>query len=161
MTDGGGIAPLLKTLLHYYCAAFFMRRDLSKEGVRLCDDPVLQSQWDDPAEKPPGTERQGPTHKWNKPALQLANGGIAHMTPDSIAFNMCIPEKAFMRFNLSNDGSPATIIALFLARTIDALHPNAALRRSSKAWRRWTACRRAKHVAFAGWRRCRGASLLL
>ena len=49
------------------------------------------------------------------------------MTPDSITFNMRIPEKAFMRFNLSNDGSPATIVALLLARTIDALHPNAAL----------------------------------
>lgn len=89
MTDGGGIAPLLKTLLHYYCSAFY-EADLAEDGVRLCDDPVLQTEWDDPAEKPIGTERQGLTLKRNKPALQLANGGIAHMTPDSIAFNMRI-----------------------------------------------------------------------
>ena len=29
-----------------------------------------------------------------------------------------------MRFNLSNDGSPGTIISLFLARAIDSLHPD-------------------------------------
>ena len=126
MTDGGGIAPLLKTLMHYYCSAFY-EADLSEDGVRLCDDPVPQEEWDDPAEKPLGTERQGLTLKWNKPAFQVAKAGIARMTPDSITFNMRIPEKAFMRFNLSNDGSPATIVALLLARTIDALHPNAAL----------------------------------
>ena len=27
-----------------------------------------------------------------------------------------------MRFNISNDGSPATVVALFLARAIDELH---------------------------------------
>ena len=32
-----------------------------------------------------------------------------------------------MRFNISNDGSPATIVALLLARAIDALHPDAGL----------------------------------
>ena len=32
-----------------------------------------------------------------------------------------------MRFNISNDGSPATIVALLLARTIDALHNEAPL----------------------------------
>ena len=32
-----------------------------------------------------------------------------------------------MRFNISNDGSPATIAALLLARTIDGLHPGADL----------------------------------
>ena len=112
--------------MHYYCSAFY-EADLSEDGVRLCDDPVPQEEWDDPAEKPLGTERQGLTLKWNKPAFQVAKAGIARMTPDSITFNMRIPEKAFMRFNLSNDGSPATIVALLLARTIDALHPNAAL----------------------------------
>ena len=30
-----------------------------------------------------------------------------------------------MRFNISNDGSPATIAALFLARALDELHPTA------------------------------------
>ena len=32
-----------------------------------------------------------------------------------------------MRFNFSNDGSPATIVSLLLARSIDELHPNSLL----------------------------------
>ena len=126
MTDGGGIAPLLKTLLHYYCSSFY-ETGLSEEGVRLCNDPVPQQEWDDPAAKPLGTGRKRMACKWSYPAFQLEDAGIAHMVPDSIAFTIRIPEEAFMRFNISNDGSPATIAALFLARAIDALHPAAAL----------------------------------
>ena len=126
MADGGGIDPLLKTLLHYYCSSFY-ETELSEEGIRLCNDPVPQQEWDDPAVKPLGAERKGMAYKWSNPAFQLENAGIIHMLPDSIAFNMRIPEKKFMRFNLSNDGSPATIVALLLARTIDALHPAAEL----------------------------------
>ena len=126
MTDGGGIAPLLKTLLHYYCASFY-ETGLSEEGIRLSGDPVPQLEWDDPAAKPLGTVRKGMARKWSDPALQLEGAGIARMIPDSISFNMRIPEEAFMRFNISNDGSPATIVALFLARAIAELHPAAAL----------------------------------
>ncbi len=126
MSDGGGFAPLLKTFLYYYCSSFY-ETELSAEGIRLCDDPVLQPEWDDPAAKPLGAGRKGMARKWSSPAFQLQDAGIAHIIPDSISFNMRIPEEAFMRFNISNDGSPATIVALFLARTIDALHPAAAL----------------------------------
>lgn len=126
LTDGGGISPLLKTLLHYYCSAFY-ETGLSEEGIRFCSDPVPQQEWDDPAIMPLEAERRGLASKWSKPAFQIGNAGIARLTPDSITFNMRIPEKAFMRFNISNDGSPATIVALLLARTIAALHPDAAL----------------------------------
>ncbi len=125
MTDGGGLAPLIKTLLHYYCAAFY-ETVLSEEGIWLCDDPVLPEEVEDPAVRPLGQERRGLVRKWDKPAFQLDNAGIARMTSEGTVFNMRIPEKVFMRFNLSNDGSPATIVALLLARTIDALHPGAA-----------------------------------
>ena len=65
--------------------------------------------------------------KWHQPAFQLEGAGIIHPIEDGIVYNMRIPEDAFMRFNISNDGSPATIVALLLARAIDALHPDAPL----------------------------------
>lgn len=123
MTDGGGIYPLVKTLLYYYCS-FYYGAAFSREGIRLSGDPVPQTEWDDPARIPLGTERQGLVDKWDRPALQLLDAGIAHPVPDSVVYNMRIPEKDFMRFNFSNDGSPAVIVALLLARAIDALHPN-------------------------------------
>lgn len=126
LTDGGGIYPLVKTLLYYYCSAFY-ETALSTEGIRLCGDAVSPAEWEDPAAVPLKGGRHGLSSKWNQRALQLADAGIARLIPDSIVYIVRIPEKAFMRFNLSNDGSPATIIALLLARAIDALHPDAAL----------------------------------
>ena len=65
--------------------------------------------------------------KWNQPAFQIEDGGIVRLIPDSFVYNIRIPEKEFMRFSISNDGSPATIVALLLARTVSALHPDADL----------------------------------
>lgn len=126
MTDGRGIFPLIKTLLYYYCSAFYGTA-LSDEGIRLCGDAVAPSEWNDPAALPLEAEKKGLVRKWDQPAFQLSDAGIARMIPESIVYNLKIPEKAFMRFNISNDGSPATIVALLLARTIDALHPGAPL----------------------------------
>ena len=49
-----------------------------------------------------------------------------------------IPESEFMHFNIENDGSPATIVALFLCRAIAKMYPDAedariALRAGSEA----------------------------
>ena len=126
LTDGGGIAPLLKTLLYYYCSGFYGTK-LSEDGVRLCGGVPQQAEWDDPALRPLDKKRAGLAAPWNKPAFQVADGGIARLTPDCVSYNLRVPEKTFMNFNFSNDGSPATIVSLLLARAIDGLHPDAAL----------------------------------
>ncbi len=126
LTDGGGIGPLIKTLLYYYCSLYYGVQ-LSDEDIRLADSPMLPGEWEDPALKILPAERAGLVTKWQQPAFQLENGGIAHMMPCALVYNLRIPEKEFMRFNISNDGSPATITALLLARAIDMLHPEAEL----------------------------------
>ena len=126
LTDGGGIAPLIQSLLYYYCSTFY-EKELSSKGIRLYDSPVVAAEWEDPASVPLSVEKTGLTKKWDTPAFQLEDGGIIHLIPDSLVCNLRIPEQEFMRFNISNDGSPATIVALLLARTIDALHPEASL----------------------------------
>ena len=120
LTDGGGIAPLIRTLLYYYCGAFFGDA-LSTDGVRLGDSAVSDEEWDDPAAHRISAEHSLSAVKWDKPAYQIGASGIAQITSDCIVHNIRIPEAEFMQFNLSNDGSPATIVALLLARSIDAL----------------------------------------
>ena len=126
LTDGGGIAPLVKTLLYYYCSMFY-GAEFSAEGIRLEDEPVPPAEWDDPARYPLGDERTGLADEWEQPALQLESAGIIRPIREGIVYNLRIPEAEFMRFNISNDGSPAAIVALLLARSIDALHPDASL----------------------------------
>ncbi|MCR5795872.1 MAG: hypothetical protein K6G61_11070 [Solobacterium sp.] len=124
LTDGGGIAPLIRTLLYYYCT-FFYGETLSSEGIRLFDSAVMPEEWEDPALLPLPAKRSGLVTKWDRPALQLQEEGSLHMTEGSTVCNIRIPEKEFMRFSAANDGSPAAITALLLARTIHELHPDA------------------------------------
>lgn len=126
LTDGGGVGPLIKTLLYYYCTAFY-EVELSADGIRLSGDAVDRKEWDDPAAVPLERGHRGLTAKWDRPALQLEDEGVVHLLPDSSVITVRIPEAAFMRFNMSNDGSPATIVALLLARAIDAVHPGSDL----------------------------------
>ena len=61
--------------------------------------------------------------KWQGKAFQIAEGGLTHVHQRCIVYNIRISEAEFMRFNLSNEGSPGTVISLFLARAIASLHP--------------------------------------
>ena len=126
LMDGGGIAPLIKTLLYYYCSEYYGEK-LSSDGIRLAGDPVADEEWDDPAAHILDSQHTGFVRKWNSPAFQIDRGGFTHITSETIAYNLRISEEHFMRFNISNDGSPATITALLLARAIDTLHPGTLL----------------------------------
>ncbi len=96
---------------------------LSSENIRLADSPVDPAEWEDPARVSRSYADEMCVEKWNKPAYQLKNDGRITLSPDCICYNIRIPEAEFMRFNISNDGSPGTIIALFLARAIESLRP--------------------------------------
>lgn len=125
LTDGGGIAPLIKTLLYYYCSAYY-EQPLSAEGIRLKDSVISPDEWEDPAARPVPDDRVIRAGKWSAPAFQLEDGGTVRLTQDSVVYNIRIPEKEFMQFNISNDGSPASVVALLLARTVDAFRPDGA-----------------------------------
>ncbi len=125
LTDGGGIAPMLRTLLYYYCSER-SGEQLSAEGIRLQDDPVDPGEWEDPYRTPPARQPALDVYKWDRPALQLADTGLVRIVPECRVMTLRLPEDEFMKFNISNDGSPATVIALLLARAVRALCPDAA-----------------------------------
>ncbi len=123
LTDGGGIYPMLKTFLYYYCSLYYGRQ-LANDNIRLAEDPVDPLEWADPAREK--IETPGILHipKWRSPAFQLRDSKVVRLQEKCIVFNIRIPEDEFMSFNLSNDGSPSSILALLLARAIDQVHPD-------------------------------------
>lgn len=121
LTDGGGIYQLIKTLLYYYCSEYY-EIELSQEGIRLANDEISLLEWDDPAQIKPSKMPERIVEKWKSPGFQLDKDGGVQLTKKCIVFNIRIPEKEFMRFNLSNDGSPGTIISLFLSRAIEKVN---------------------------------------
>ena len=125
LTDGGGIYHLVQTFLYYYCSAFY-GRTLSAEGIWLADDPVAPEEWSDPARQSLDVKEDFFVPKWNGKAFHIAEDGLTHVHQRSTVYNIRIPEDEFMRFNLSKEGSPGTVVALFLARAIASLHPETA-----------------------------------
>lgn len=125
LTDGGGIYRMIKTLLYYYCSAYY-DRDLSREDICLADDEVAEAEWHDPARDAIAYHTEFLVEKWHDRAFQISDGGLVKLSDKCIVYNIRISEKEFMRFNLSNDGSPGSILALMLTRAIHSLHPQAA-----------------------------------
>ena len=123
MTDGGGLSPLFNTLLYVYCSKYY-GVDIPSPDLRLPGNEISSKEWADPLKVPLSEDYEGLTGKWSGHALQIGKGPQFFPEHPGIVTALRIPEKEFMHFNLSNDGSPGTIIALLCARAIDSLHPH-------------------------------------
>lgn len=122
LTDGGGVYHLVQTFLYYYCSEYY-GRTMSSEGIWLSDDEVKSAEWIDPARAEVFPQPDFLVDKWKGKAFQIMQGGIAHVADRCTVYNVRIPESEFMRFNLSQEGSPGTVLAVMLARAIASLHP--------------------------------------
>ena len=122
--DGGAMDSLFKTLLYYYCSSYY-EKALPADGVRLSDSPIDPGEWEDPYRTPVRAGSDTRLPKWDGAAFSLADTPGLRLTERRVTYNIRIPERAFMRFNFSSEGSPATVIALFLARAIESVRPDA------------------------------------
>ena len=120
LSDGTGAYALVRTLLWYYCEA---RYGLSLEGehVRLLGEPIAPSEWKDPTLRDDLPHPPAPVEREAAFDL-LEDGGLGPKVP-ARDFAISIPEAEFMRFNVQNDGSPATMISLLLCRAVERLYP--------------------------------------
>jgi hypothetical protein len=121
ITDGTGAYEVLRTLLFYYVSSRYGVK-LEEDGIRLVGDDICIEEWEDPVLKaqnlpvPPRTEMSD--------ALNVVS--TAGLENDKIptVYSIAIPEDEFMRFNIQNDGSPATMVSLFLSRSIAKMYPD-------------------------------------
>lgn len=120
ITDGTGAYEVMRTFLFYYVSSRYGVK-LAEDGIRLIDDDISIEEWEDPVLKaqnlpiPPRTEMPKALN------IVSAAGLEDDMTPT--VYSIAIPEDAFMRFNIQNDGSPATMVSLFLSRAVAKLYP--------------------------------------
>ena len=122
LTDGTGAYEVLRTVLYYYCSWRYGAQ-LSREGIRLAGDAISPEEYEDPA---PRVTREPPENA-DGDSMPALNPVVASNLGDDTAktvFSTSLSEAGFMRFNADHDGSPATIVALFLSRAIAALHPD-------------------------------------
>ncbi len=121
MTDGTGAYEVVRTFLYYYCTKRY-HTTISQDGVRLVGDVITDEEWDDPVQK--ATDLPTPPRVDYPPSINPVFA--AHLEDDTerTVYNISIDEKEFMRFNIENDGSPATMIALLFSRAVARLYPD-------------------------------------
>ena len=120
MTDGAGAYEVLRTLLYYYCSNKYGIR-LTEGKIRLYGDVITEEEWEDPVVK---AEELPSAPRLEMPAaLNLIEAAGLRDDKQKTVYSVTIPESEFMKFNIENDGSPGTMVSLFLSRTIAKLFP--------------------------------------
>ncbi len=122
LTDGTGAYEVIRTLLYYYCSERYGVK-LDEEGIRLAGDEISSEEWIDPLEK--AEDLPTPVRREMPKAINLAEAAGLGDDHGRTVYSITIPESEFMHFNIENDGSPATIVALFLCRAIAKMYPDA------------------------------------
>lgn len=122
MTDSNGLMNLIRTLSYYYCRDAY-DAEISAGDIWLAGDPVLLEEIEDPYLKlPPRTEDATKTSAGKKiEYMNLAEENRYDCTKHHV-FRLEMPQKDLMKYCGENDGSPATAIALFIARAIKKIH---------------------------------------
>lgn len=121
ITDGAGAYEVMRTFLYYYVSSRY-GVELATEGIRLAGDEISSEEWEDPVLKaenlpvPPRIEMPK--------ALNLMEMAGLENDHTPTVFSIAISEDEFMRFNIRNDGSPATMVSLFLSRSVAKLYPD-------------------------------------
>lgn len=121
MTDGTGAYEVVRTFLHYYCSKRYDAA-ISDDGVRLPGETIEAEEWDDPVLK--ATDLPTPPRVEYPTSVNPVTAAHLEDDTESTVYSIAIDEKEFMRFNIENDGSPATMISLLLSRAIAKLYPD-------------------------------------
>ncbi len=121
MTDGTGAYEVVRTFLYYYCSERY-HVTISQDGVRLAGETIVAEEWDDPMEK--ATDLPTPPRVDYPASINPVTAAHLEEDTERTVYSVAIDEKEFMRFNIENDGSPATMIALLFSRALASLYPD-------------------------------------
>lgn len=125
MTDGVGIMNLLRTLVYYYCHEAY-DKNIKPGNVRLIGDCISREEFDDPYAFALSNGEIGSANENKKKKVKYMNLAAEnkYKITKPYVFRLRIPQEELMKYCGQNDGSPATAVALFIARAIKNVHPD-------------------------------------
>lgn len=123
LSDGAGYLPLINTVIYYYCRERY-DSNLNPEGIRLGGESIPEEEIKDLYPDSVDDSIKPVGRYVRKSAFDLRSAGLC--TPGNpFWYEVQIPEDAFMKYNRSNDASPAVMIGVLMARAVEELHKNA------------------------------------
>ncbi|MBR3245268.1 MAG: hypothetical protein IKF90_21670 [Parasporobacterium sp.] len=117
-SDGTGIYELIATLMYYY----YDEQDIP--GVKTMDMPVTDQEIHDPVDDLPLLDLSKVNFPASPKALNLMEAScLEHVNGKGLIIKLMIPEKSFLPFIRSNDGTPGIMLSVLIARAIERIHP--------------------------------------
>ena len=120
LTDGIGAYEVIRTLLFYYCSQRY-NKTISEEGIRTLKDDIPLEEWECPVIKT--TNLPIPRRYEMTPPLNPITAAKLQTEKIAIVYSVTTAESDFMKFTRNNGGSPGTMVALLLSRSIAKLFP--------------------------------------
>lgn len=121
LTDGTGAYEVIRTFLYYYCFDRYWVK-LNDEGIRLVGDDITMEEWQDPTTD--GRQFPLPKSVEMSDALNLIKEGKLENDTVPTVYSIAVSESEFMKFNIDHDGSPGTMVSLFLSRAVPKIYPD-------------------------------------
>lgn len=120
LTDGNGIMNLIRTILYYYCIHFYDDK-ISPVNCKVVGDEITDEEIIDPYLKLIPRKIDSKQKGEKKVYMNLAEES-GYVPTKPYVYKFSIPQEELMWYCGENDGSPATAIALFIARVINKIH---------------------------------------
>lgn len=122
ITDGRGILPFIRTLLHYYWL-YLTDTDSGAAGLRLAGSEIPAAEFRDPLldYKPDGEAFSLPPRTEGVFRLPVESDPQGN----KYVFQFSMSTDSLMKYARMIDGSPNTVMALFMSRAVHRIHPQA------------------------------------
>ena len=122
IADGGGIFPMLRTLLYTYLCDYYQKEFVPSAAVNLPDSPIDPEEYAEPVPDhfyPPLDEPTVPRseNRYVLPEFKPKEKRSWYST------HIRFPMKEFVRFMKSVDASPAIMLSLFMCQAVERIHP--------------------------------------
>ena len=117
LADASGMMEFIKTTLYYYLCEKH-GGTFPADHIRTLDTPIPEEELVDPYLNIPESS-EAPLGGFPKmsPAYAMGDEGVS-LTGQETLFRMSVDERAFMKYNRENDGSPATMTSAFLVKAL-------------------------------------------
>ena len=122
LTDGTGAYNVLRTLIYEYCRRRY-DAGLSSDGIRKVGEAIDDCEWKDPASQPKPALHALPVPTLPK-AINLITDAACPLREKYEVVNILVGEQQLMDYVRRNDTSPATLMSLLMARTVNRVHPD-------------------------------------
>ncbi len=122
ITDGNGFTPFMKTVLYVYLCKY-LNTELSNEGIRRPDDPLLPDETGNPYPEELMEKAEPFYNVPNKDFFRITDGGYV---TDEIrtSYNFRAKMSDVMKFSHENDASPCALFSSIMAKAIRSVHPD-------------------------------------